>query len=139
MVHLPILLLLTAAPSQSAPAQVPPFRTSTRLVQINVVVHDKNGPVANLTRNDFVLTDRGKPQAIGVFSVESVSAPGAAQVLPENTFSNLRHGNASTPNAVSIILFDRLNTLTGSSAQPYEDSPGLGGGPCSRPRKTAGA
>ncbi len=49
----------------------PVIRTSTRLVQVNVVVHGKNGPVADLTKSDFVLTDRGRRQTISVFSVES--------------------------------------------------------------------
>jgi hypothetical protein len=43
------------------------FRANTRLVQINVIVRDKDGPVANLSKSDFVLTDRGKPRAITVF------------------------------------------------------------------------
>jgi hypothetical protein len=65
------------------------FRANTRLVQINVIVRDKDGPVANLSKSDFVLTDRGKPPAITVFSVHkpAVATEGALK-LPENTFSN---------------------------------------------------
>src|SRR5579872_2663970 len=45
------------------------FRTSTRLVQINVVVRDKNGPVPDLAQGDFTITDRGKRREISVFSI----------------------------------------------------------------------
>ena len=74
------------------------FRSDTQLVQINVVVHDKNGPVPNLTKEDFVLTDAGKPRAIAVFSVVSArQPPGHAPALAENIFSNRRHGADATP------------------------------------------
>ena len=54
-------------------AQEPPtLRVTTHLVQINLVAHDKKGqPVADLTRDDFVLVDQGQPQKISIFSVES--------------------------------------------------------------------
>src|SRR5271168_4008773 len=68
----------------------PTISVSTRLVQIGVIARDKNGPVSDLTKDDFVVLDRGKPQKISVFSVESsksVSQP--AQALPQNTFSDL--------------------------------------------------
>ena len=54
-------------------AQGPPtLRVTTHLVQINLVAHDKKGqPVADLTRDDFVLVDQGQPQKISIFSVES--------------------------------------------------------------------
>lgn len=83
------------------------IRSSVRLVQVNVVVHDKNGPVANLTKDDFILSERGKRLPISVFSVDAASAS-SAEALPQNTFSNRRTG-AGTPN-ITIVLFDGLNT-----------------------------
>jgi hypothetical protein len=35
------------------------IRSSSRLVQVNVVAHDGKGTVANLTREDFAVFDRG--------------------------------------------------------------------------------
>jgi len=35
--------------------QVPTFQTSTRLGEINVIVHDKNSPSENLTQRDLPL------------------------------------------------------------------------------------
>src|SRR5260370_9961552 len=40
------------------------IRTSIRLVEINVLVRDKNGPVTNLEKGDFVLFDQGKRQNV---------------------------------------------------------------------------
>jgi len=87
------------------------LRTSTRLVQVNVIVHDKNAPVANLTKDDFILTDRGRPRAIDVFSVESTaSSAGSADPLPPNTFSNRQAGAGSALPNVVIVLLDGRNT-----------------------------
>lgn len=90
----------------------PVIRTSTRLVQVNVVVHDKNSPVSDLTKNDFVLTDRGRPQTISVFSVESISeSKGRDELpLPQNTFSNRQSERRNAASSVTVVLLDRLNT-----------------------------
>jgi VWFA-related protein len=87
------------------------IRTSTRLVQVNVLVHDKNGPVANLTKDDFILTDRGKTRAIGVFTVESAAGAGNhAEALPPKTFSNRQSRLGAGPRNVTVVLLDGLNT-----------------------------
>jgi VWFA-related protein len=56
---------------QSAPAgdpQSPVFRTGINFVRVDVIVSDKSGrPLAGLTRNDFELTEDGKPQSIDTF------------------------------------------------------------------------
>ncbi len=78
--------------------QGPVISVSTRLVQVGVIVRDKNGPVADLTKDDFVVLDRGKPQKISLFSFESSdSASQAARPLPQNTFSDLPQYGAATP------------------------------------------
>src|SRR5579863_6711965 len=98
-----------ASATQSPPDANTVLRTSTRLVQVNVIVHDKNVPVANLTKDDFVLMDRGRPRPIDVFSVESsASSAGSADPLPPNTFSN-RQTQSAPPNVV-IVLLDGRNT-----------------------------
>jgi len=59
---------LFAAPQSSSSRQQPVFRASTELVEVDVVVVDKAGnPVHGLTRDDFVVTDREKPQSIETF------------------------------------------------------------------------
>ena len=98
------------------------FRSSTRLVQINVLVHDKTRPVPNLTKQDFVLTDAGKARNIALFSVTSSMGPSSEAVhpLPANTFSN-RGGPQQSAPSVTVVLLDRLNTLSGPGSAPYEE------------------
>jgi VWFA-related protein len=66
--------------TRDAPAA---FRTGVKLVLVPVVVRDRQGhSVGNLHREDFQLQDKGKPQIISKFSVESpgtergMTAPG---------------------------------------------------------------
>jgi VWFA-related protein len=112
-----------ASPAQNDP-QAPAISVSTRLVQVGVIARDKNGPVADLTKDDFVVLDRGKPQKISVFSVESSGAAvQLAQPLPQNTFSDLPEKGASPPRSITIVLLDNLNTLYGSAPTIFEDTP----------------
>ena len=108
--------------------EAPKFETGARLVQINVLVRDKNGPVANLTKDDFVVADRGKPQKISVFSVTSDAARSGQDLparLPENTFSNRPAAGAAAanPNSVTVVLLDRLNTLATGNTSAWEARP----------------
>src|SRR6266540_1223058 len=99
-------------PPQNRGDQVPVFRSTTRLVQVSVVVHDGRGqPVADLKKEDFSLTERGKPQQISVFSVASTSAPASPPPeLPPHIFSNALSRRAGTPASVTVVLLDLLNT-----------------------------
>jgi VWFA-related protein len=104
------------------------FRANTHLVQLNVIVRDKHGPVTNLDKADFVLTESGKSRPISVFSVhkrtEPSSAPAEAPVAPApNTFSNHSlSATADTPPSVTMILLDRLNTLLNTSMGGVEQT-----------------
>lgn len=122
-----ILLACFAMPmtlvSQSA-TDASQLRLSTHLVQFGVIVRDANGPVGNLTKDDFQVIDRGTTQAIRVFSTDS-SEPAAqpAQPLPQNTYSDQVQYGASQPRSVTIILLDNLNTLNSSAPLPHESTP----------------
>ena len=67
------VLLFALAAEGFLPAQTsPPIRVDVRLVNVFVNVTDANGaPVANLTKDDFTLTEDGHPQKIAVFERES--------------------------------------------------------------------
>lgn len=108
------------AASQDLPTQNPDFRSDTRLVQINAIVRDKAGPVSSLTKDDFTLTDKGRPQTIKVFSVARAGAPRGVPPLPANTFSNRSHGG-DAGSSVTIVLLDRLNTLSAAGSDAYEN------------------
>jgi len=103
---------LCAAVLLAAGQEPPLLRVTTRLVQLNVVVHDKKGrPVADLTKDDFTLFDEGQRQKIAFFSVESTRPAAApANVLPPNYFSNRLEYRSGAPSSVTAILFDALNT-----------------------------
>src|SRR5580700_5109919 len=60
------------APEANLPSTAKPLRATTRLVQLSVVVHDKQGnPITGLTKDDFVIVDGKKPQPIQIFSVQT--------------------------------------------------------------------
>ncbi len=117
-------LFLAAVLSVAAAQDPAVFRADTHLVQINVIVRDKNGPVANLTQSDFTITDHGKPRAISIFAVHkpatSVEASPPVPVNTLNTFSNRALRDADTPPSVTVILLDRLNTMIGGAAANAE-------------------
>lgn len=121
----PLVLLPLALASESR-RQAPEIHVSTHLVQMGIIVRDKNGPVANLTKDDFVVLDRGKAQKISVFSMESSESAvpvAQPQPLPPNTFSDLPQYGSNKPRSVTVVLLDNLNTLSGSAPQPYETTP----------------
>lgn len=116
-----------AAPKNRTP-QIPQIRVSTRLVKVGVIARDKNGPVTNLTANDFVVLDRGRPTRVSFFSMDANPSAGhslvaAALPLTRNTFSDVPQRGAAQPTSVTVVLLDNLNTLYGSAPAPYEDDP----------------
>src|SRR5205085_11085808 len=64
-------LVLIALAIHPAGAQEPLVRVNTRLVEIDISVRNKSGPVAGLSAADFSVFDNGKPQKIAVFAVNS--------------------------------------------------------------------
>ena len=99
--------------SAQPPAPAPVFRSTTRLVQINVVVHDKHRqPVADLKKEDFAVIDHGKPQSISFFSMDSASSIAAPPpaATPPDVFTNLPAERGSVPTGVTVILLDLENT-----------------------------
>lgn len=105
--------------------QIPRIRVSTRLVQIGVIVRDKNGAVPNLTKDDFAVFDRGSPQQIALFSADGTSpTPRPTGPPPRNTFSDLPQYGATTPRSITIVLLDNLNSLYGSTPEStHENTP----------------
>ena len=52
------------------PAQGPPvIRVNVPMVQVDVIVRGKDGPISGLTKEDFTVLDKGKPQRIAAFNV----------------------------------------------------------------------
>jgi VWFA-related protein len=104
-----IVAVATAVP-QLTPA-APTFQARTRLVQVDVIVRNKNGPVMMLNQDDFTLLDNGKPQKISVFAVKGTpSSRQSAVPLPPGTVSNRVTRNGQEAASSTVILSDRLNT-----------------------------
>jgi VWFA-related protein len=120
-----------APTAQSAAGQqpgAPAVRVTSRLVQIDVIVRDKNGQaVPGLTAADFTLTDGGRAEKIAFVippSAASAAMQRSAPPVPPNTFSNRLPSASSAPPNVTIILFDALNTSFNDQA--YAKSQVLG-------------
>jgi VWFA-related protein len=122
LIQAPMIASQTSSRGQDAPqnTETQTIRVTTRLVQVNVVVHDKKGePVGDLTKDDFILLDKGQEQKIQFFSKESSEAvPTNTPPLPAGVFSN-RYTNftsggqthlAPLPTSLTVILLDGLNT-----------------------------
>ncbi len=129
MVTASLLLLPLSGSSQKKVDSPPPqtvIRATTRLVEVTVVVQDKNGnPITGLQQRDFVLTDEGKPQAIALFAMEDArtlaAAPPAPRPLPPNTFVNRPTQRAGVLPGATVVLIDGLNTPLGNRARVREN------------------
>lgn len=89
-----------------------PLRSTTRIVQIDVLVHDHDGnTVADLTKDDFTILDDKHAQQIQFFSIVKTEVlPAAAQPpLPPNTFTN-EIDQGGVPANLTVILLDTFNT-----------------------------
>jgi VWFA-related protein len=124
-----VLLLVCSAAAQEQAV----FRGGTRLVEVDVVVRDKNGPVRGLTKDDFTLFDctasersvphpfspcKGKRQPLDVFrEIDTLSAPPAAPAIPlapgavsNRVVSNRNDDDGKPLTSATVVLFDQLNT-----------------------------
>jgi VWFA-related protein len=108
-----------AAPATSNPAtnqQPPVIHSTTRLVQLSVIAQDGRGqPITGLKKEDFSLFDEGKPQVISFFSC-GAPTPATPAPLPSNYFTNRFDLKGEDPGAVTVILFDSLNTSSQDQA-----------------------
>jgi VWFA-related protein len=107
-------LLLSAAILPSSAGQTRSttdvIRTTTHLVEVNVIVQDKNGlPVTGLKKENFTILDQGKPQQIAFFSATTPTR-GTPHSLAPNVFTNRYDLEGYDPGATIVILFDALNT-----------------------------
>ncbi len=95
------------------PASGLTIRTTTRLVEVPVIVRDKRGaPITGLKREDFTIFDNGRPQDIAVFVGENGPAgavPASNSANGRRVFSN-REETGGAADHVTVILMDELNT-----------------------------
>lgn len=104
---------LTQAPGPGpSPDDWPVVKLTTHLVQVNVIVQDKQGrPVSGLAKEDFTIFDSGKQQRIRFFSRETNRVDATpSEPLPPDIFSNRLEQRGGVPTALTAVLFDGLNT-----------------------------
>ncbi len=106
-----VLCLLASAWAMAQ--NMPTISVTTRLVQVNVIASDKNGPIEGLTKDDFTLYDNGKKQRIAFFETHSrraaLQAAHTSEPLAPNEYTN-RPGGSAEPDNVVLIVWDMLNT-----------------------------
>jgi len=105
------LLAIAALAVFSMAQESPTIRVSTRLVQVSVIVRDKNGPVEGLKQEDFQVFDQGKERKIGLFTVASSKATAAAAAkLPPGMYTNRPERGWEPVGSATVVLIDLLNT-----------------------------
>ena len=104
------LLAVSLGAQNLVPDATPTFQTGTRLVQVDVVVQNKNGAVEGLTKSDFTVLDNGVPQTIAIFSLRDIKNVPRSAPLPKGVVSNRPVSQTGEPVAGTVVLFDRLNT-----------------------------
>ena len=97
------------------------LRVGTQLVQVNVVVTGDEGPIRDLTVDDFTVLDDGVERRIEVFDVIRSATDDAdpAAMLSDGIVSNRLDRRGQRPESVTAILIDRVNTQV--IDQPFMD------------------
>src|ERR1700733_10558311 len=100
-------------PAVQTNPNAPALKVTSRVVQVNVIVQDKNGqPVTGLTKEDFTILDNGQAQTISSMSEQSNKLTTAmVSAAAKNTFSNRVEECYGAAPTVSVILIDSLNML----------------------------
>ena len=118
---LPLCLALSAHPASAQDGDTPSMRSTTRLVQLHVVVLDKKHPVSGLTAKDFQVFDNGVRQKIVHFS----AGIGSSSMKPANRspliISN-RAGMDDEAPGVTVIMVDELVLDAAAGEVPLEVS-----------------
>jgi len=114
-----LLLLLSNAGGSAQTVSDGTIQVTTRLVQISVVVRDKNGPVAGLTKENFTVLDNGKPQRIDVFSATDSRNRKQTSIGPVSPgfASNTINAAGEVPTTATVILFDMMNSSNDGTSQ----------------------
>ncbi len=94
-----------------AQEEVPVFRTGTTLVEFTLIAIDRNGnPVSDLTHEEIVVKDKGRPRELAFFRYEGGEQSQAPPPLPAGVFTNRADKTPGPPRNITAILLDTLNT-----------------------------
>ena len=114
----PALLLLAVSSiqvqtprSQTTNSQIPAIKTEANVVLLDVVVTQGKGePVMGLHREDFQVSEDGRPQTISFFEEHTGGAvsPVGLPPMPPDVFTN--YPTIKTTDSINVLLLDSLNT-----------------------------
>ena len=105
-----LVILATLAKPQAT------FKTGTRLVQMDVTVTNDSGIVRGLTKDDFILEDKGKKQNIAIFATTDMGKAPAVEQLPAGIATNYLNSKGEKVDTATVILYDRINTAASDQA-----------------------
>ena len=97
--------------SQTANNPVPTIKTQANIVLVDVVVTQGKGePVVGLHREDFQVSEDGRPQTISFFEEHTggTVSPVALPPMPPGVFTN--YPTIKTTDSINVLLLDSLNT-----------------------------
>jgi VWFA-related protein len=96
--------------SGQSPLPQPAVRVTTRMVQVTVVVHDRDGnPVTGLSKDDFKIFDEGEPQDIAKFSEQNNHVTSTVAARPPNSLSNRIQPLGVARRLVIVVLDIRMS------------------------------
>ncbi len=117
---IPFLFLISAALSAQQPAQQRPvFRAAVELIQVDVVVRDRQGnPIRGLTADDFVVLDRRKPQQIATFKEvhRETNAPEPRALFPATMKLDVASNQTANSERLVVMVLDDLHAYRGRDA-----------------------
>jgi VWFA-related protein len=91
-------------PPTAPPDQVTTFRTATSLVEVDIIVKDRDGRfVSGLTADDFEVLEEGKPQAIQHFYLVTENPTSPGELRPDVV---LPRSPDQTGRRVWVLVFD---------------------------------
>src|SRR5262245_5963479 len=110
------VVLVAATGAQQPSQQRPVFRSSTELVQVDVVVRDADGnPVHGLTADDFIVFDRRKRQTVATFKEvkRDAAGPPADPPFPPSLHFDVASNQTAKSERLVVMILDDLHGYRG--------------------------
>src|ERR1700730_10329567 len=113
----PVLLLLAMssiqaqAPQSQTPNSASTIKSEVPLVLVDVVITQGKGePVVGLHREDFQVSEDGRPQTISFFEEHTGGAVSAVALPPTPPGVYTNYPTINTTDSINVLLLDSLNT-----------------------------
>src|SRR5712691_11858881 len=102
--------------------QQPTFRAGTTLVEFTFVATDgKGNPVTDLTKEEILVTENGRPRELAFFRFEGRYTPVRPPPLPPGKFTNRGEFTPGAARNVTAIVLDAINVSGVGQASVRED------------------